>query len=168
MSKQLWPFGLSNARGFLTVCSTKRRLHYACTEVNKLGDWITGTLMLPLLHGLAFNCSLLLQRFTVLNPRVLITFLCSLKPTWTYQSTWSFPPASIPQMFQMVTNANTSSNSKKVSLVSNKPAIIGLKNYAKDSLLTISFKVRLINASSFERIESYSRTSTIASYLARI
>ncbi len=46
-SKQLWPVGLSNARGFLTVCSTNTRLDYGRTEVNKLGDWITGTLNAP-------------------------------------------------------------------------------------------------------------------------
>ncbi len=77
-SKRLWPFGLSNARVFLTVRSINIRLDYVRTEVNKLGDWITGTLMLLLLHGLAFNCCLLLQRFMVLNPRASILFLHSL------------------------------------------------------------------------------------------
>jgi hypothetical protein len=167
-SKQLWPFGLSNARGFLMVHSTNTRLDYACMEVNKLEDWITGILMLLLLLGLALDCCLSLQRFTVLNPRASILFLCSLKSTWTYQPTWSFPPASISLIFQMVTNANMSSNSKKALTVSDKPAIIGSKNYAMDSLLMTSFKVRLINASSFERIVSYSRTLPIVLYLERI
>jgi hypothetical protein len=43
----------------------------------------------------------------------------------------------------MVTGAATSSNSTKVSTVSNKLAITGSKNYAKDSLLAFSFKVRV-------------------------
>ncbi len=50
------------------VRSTNTRLDYARTEANKLGDWITGTLMLLLLHGLVFDCCLLLQRFMVSNP----------------------------------------------------------------------------------------------------
>jgi hypothetical protein len=124
--------------------------------------------MLLLLRGLAFNCCLLLQRFMVSNPRALILFLHSPKPIWTYQSTWNFLLVSIPLTFQMVTGAATSSNSTKVSMVSIRLAITGLKNYPKDSLLAISFKVRLINASSFERIASFSCTLTIALYLEKI
>jgi hypothetical protein len=68
----------------------------------------------------------------------------------------------------MVTGAATSSNSTKVSTVSNRLAITGLKNYTKDSLLAISFKVRLINASSFKRIALFSRMLTVALYLEKI
>ncbi len=42
------------------------------------------------------------------------------------------------------------------------------KNYAKDPLLGISFIFKLINASSFERIASFSCTSMIALYLEKI
>ncbi len=87
-----------------------------------------------------------------------------------------FPQADldVPVYMELPTGINPTnvsdgvSNSTKVSTVSNKPAITGSKNYAKDSLLLLSFKVRLINASSFERILLYSRTLTIALYLARI
>jgi hypothetical protein len=137
-------------------------------EVNKHGDWITGILTLLLLRGLAFDCSLLLQRFMVSNPRALILFLHSPKPIWTYQSTWNFLLVSIPLTFHMVTGAATSSHSTKVFMVSNRLAIPVSKNYAKDSLLAISFKVRLINASSFKKIASFSCTSTIALYLKKV
>jgi hypothetical protein len=53
-------------------------------------------------------------------------------------------------------------------MVSNRLATTGSKNYAKDSLLTISFKVKLRNASSFERIASFSPTSMITLYLEKI
>jgi hypothetical protein len=67
----------------------------------------------------------------VSNPRALILFLHPPKPISAYQSTWNFLLASIPLMFQMVTGTATSSNSEKVSTVSNRLAIIGSKNYAK-------------------------------------
>ncbi len=61
-----------------------------------------------------------------------------------------------------------SSNSTKVSIVSNRLAITGSKSYTKGSLLAISFKVRLINASSFKRVALFSLMLTIALCLARI
>ena len=92
----------------------------------------------------------------------------------------AFPPADLdvpvymelptgmnPIMFQMLTNINAFSNSTKVFRASNKQDIIGLKNYVKDSLLVISFNVRLINVSSFERIILCSPVLMIALYFAR-
>ncbi len=168
MSKRLWPYDLSNARDFPTKCLTNTRLDCVSTEVNKHGDWTTGILTLLLLRGLVFDCCLLLQGFMVSNPRALILFLHSPKLIWTYQSTWNFLLVSIPLTFHMVTSVTTSSNSTKVSTVSNRLAITGSTNYAKDSLLAISFKVTLINASSFKRIASFSFVSTIALYLEKI
>jgi hypothetical protein len=101
----------------------------------------------------------------VSNPRALILFLRSPKPIWMYQSTWNFLLVSIPLAFQMVTGAATSSNSTKVSTVSNRLATTDSKNYVKDSLLAISFKVWLINAFSFKRIALF---LMIAFYLEKI
>jgi hypothetical protein len=47
---------------------------------------------------------------------------------------------SIPPTFQMVTVNDKSSNSTKVFTVSNRLALTGSKNYAKDSLLAIHSK----------------------------
>jgi hypothetical protein len=103
--RQSWPFGPSSAKDFRMGLSISIRLNYVHMEVSKLGVKTTGTCMLQLSHGQVSDSYLFWPRFTDSNPRALILFLRSLKPTWTYQSTWSFLLVSIPLMFLIVTGA---------------------------------------------------------------
>ncbi len=57
--KQSWPFGCSNARGFLMEGLISIKPDYVLMEVNKLGVKTTGILMPLSLHGLAFCLCLL-------------------------------------------------------------------------------------------------------------
>ncbi len=110
--KQSWLFGHSNERDFpmerLLSIRLSIRLDYALTEVNKLGVKTTGILMLLLLHGLVFDFCLLWLRSMASNLKASISFLHSLKQTWTYQFIWSFLQESIRLMFQNETSADMS------------------------------------------------------------
>ncbi len=106
--KQSWLFGHSNERDFPMERLTSIRLNYALMEVNKLGVKTTGILMLLLIHGLVFDFCLLWLRSTASNLKASVSFLHSLKQTWTYQFIWSFLQESIRLMFQMETGADMS------------------------------------------------------------
>ena len=138
------------------------------TEVSKPGVKTTGILMLLLLHGPAFDFCSSWLRFMASTLKASILFSHSLKQTWMYHFTCSSLQESTRLMFLMETDADTSYSSTRAFTASNKLDSIGLRNFAKDSSLVTSFKVKSTNASSFGRIASFLHTWMIVSYSGKI
>ena len=167
--KQVWLFGLSNSRDFLTVHSTNTRLDYARTEVSKLGTGLLGHL---------FFC------VTWANVRLLLIIAKNHGlESKSIDFFFAFPQAGlvVPVYMELSTGMNPSNVSdgdqRQYKLKLNK-SLYGLKqagyNYNRGEklckgLITCNFIQSQVNKCVFfERIVLHSPMLMIVLYLARI